>query len=803
MPPLVLAAVAWGAGLIVAHHWLVPLGVKPQPLFLLCLLPVAAILLWPKDRSMRLSSACALALLGGALRYWAAIPDLDDPVLVAHYNDCGWVTLEGVVRGYPDVRDTWTNLRLGVESIELEGEAYPVHGTVLVRAARYPEYRYGDRLRVSGLLETPPVSEDFSYRDYLAGQGIYSFVGHPQTEWLASGQGSPLWTAIFALKDRARAVIAGLVPDPEASLLQGIVLGIETGIPAGLYDDYNATGTSHIIVISGANITLIAALFSRTLGRVVGRRRAYWFTLASVILYVLLVGADAVVVRAGVMGALYLTARHLGRRATAYVSLFASLLFLTLINPLALWNVGFQLSFAATLGLALFTPAIERLFERALTRFVPPERARQVIRTLNDAVVVSLAAQALTTPLVVYHFGRLSLVAPLTNLLILPIQPPIMALGGLATVAGLVPILEPAARVVAWLPWLGLAYTNAVVRTMADWRFASVSIGRASASVLLLYYGLLLGGIWLWQKRDGTHGRAWAWVKSLPTRWSTTGVLGLLLAAAILACLAVVQLPDGRLHVSFLDVGQGDAILITAPQGQQILVDGGPSPSALTSALGQEMAFWDRSLDVVVMTHPDGDHVAGLLEVLDRYRVGQWLDNGRPGDDAVYAECQALLEGATATRHVVRAGDRLELGQNVVLEVLHPSLEPISGPDGEDNDHSVVLRLIWAGASFLLTGDVGAEAERLLLESGQPLSAAVLKVAHHGSGASSTDPFLAAVAPRYAVIPVGADNRFGHPKREVLDRLARSGDVTVLRTDESGTIEFITDGQRLWVQTER
>ena len=801
MPPLVLVAVAWLAGLAVAYHvhqQSVPIELHPVPLLLLSLIPLAALLLWRKDQKLRLGAVCALALLVGILRYQIALPDSNDPGFIAYYNDQGWLTLEGVIRGYPDVRDTWTNLELDVEKID--GVEHPVHGTVLVRAPRYPEYHYGDRLRVSGLLETPPELEGFSYRDYLKRQGIYSIVYRPQIEGLASGQGSPFWSAIYAFKDRARDVVARLMPEPEASLLQGILLGIETGIPPDLYDAYNATGTSHIIVISGSNITIVAALFAATSGRLLGKRRAYWVTMAGIVIYVLLVGADAAVVRAGLMGGLYITARRLGRGATAYVSLFASAILLTAVNPLALWDAGFQLSFAATLGLILFTPGIEGAFEGLLKRFVSAERARQVVRYLNDVLIVTLAAQVLTLPLIVYKFGRLSLVAPLTNLLILPVQPPIMIWGGAATLTGLVPLLEPVARVVAWFPWLCLAYTNAVVRWMAAWPLASLQISHASAGRLVFYYAVILSAAWALRQRQGYIRRAWTW---LTVRWSTTAVLGTPAVMAVLIWLAVLQLPDGRLHVAFLDVGQGDAILITAPNGQQVLVDGGPSPTVLTSALGREMPFWDHSLDLLVMTHPDADHITGLVEVLDRYRVDLWLDNGRPDDDALYTQCQALLAQATVPREVVRAGNRLDLGNGLSLEVLHPPAELLSGTESDQNNNSVVLRLVWGQARFLLTGDLEAEAEQLLLQSGQPLDADVLKVAHHGSGGASTAAFLAAVGPKYAVISVGADNRFGHPKQDLLDRLAALGQVKILRTDEQGTVEFITDGQQLWVRTER
>ena len=165
MPPLVLVAAAWAAGLVLAHHLLAPAGVEPGALLIVGAVPLAALLLWRRDRSLRLSSICALALIAAALRYQAALPEWNDPAFIAHYNGVGWVTVEGVVRGYPDLRDTWTNLRLGAESLDAGAQSHPVHGIVLVRAPRLPESRYGDRLRVSGLLEAPPELPGFSYED--------------------------------------------------------------------------------------------------------------------------------------------------------------------------------------------------------------------------------------------------------------------------------------------------------------------------------------------------------------------------------------------------------------------------------------------------------------------------------------------------------------------------------------------------------------------------------------------------------------------------------------------------------------
>ncbi|MBN1660903.1 MAG: ComEC/Rec2 family competence protein, partial [Anaerolineae bacterium] len=499
---------------------------------------------------------------------------------------------------------------------------------------------------------------------------------------------------------------------------------------------------------------------------------------------------------AGVMGGLYVTARRVGRRATAYVSLGAAAVALTALTPLALWDPGFQLSFAATLSLCLFTPPLERRLRASLERWFGEERGQQTARLLGEALVATTAAQVLTLPLVAYHFHRLSVVSALANLLIVPAQPPVMSVGGLAAVLAAVPGLEPAAQAVAWVPWLCLAYTVAVVRALAAWPTASLALPPFDGWWLIAYYGALAATAWGWPRLRQPRPAHPA-PGALPRPVQNT-LLGLAFAAAALAWIAVLQMPDDKLHVAFLDVGQGDAVLITAPGGRQVLVDGGPSPAALTTALGHEMPFWDRSLDLVVLTHPDGDHITGLVELIERYRVGGWLDNGRPAAGGLHAECEARLAAAGVPRAAVAAGHQIDLGDGLLIDVLGPPAGGLGAGKDADNEHSVVLRVSWGAASFLLTGDVGAQGETALLRSGRALEATVLKVAHHGSGGSTSAPFLDAVAPAFAVISVG-ENTFGHPSPDVIERLNARG-ITALRTDELGTVEFVTDGKRLEIR---
>jgi len=485
---LLYLGIAWLLGIYLTSLLQVP----TELIWLAAALPVAVVILWWRERSIRLGGACCLALLLGALRFRVSIPQLDDHSL-AHYNDTGWTTIKGVVASEPDVRDQRTNLRVEVHQIRVEELWQNIEGKALVQASRYPQYAYGDELEVSGLLETPPEFEDFSYRDYLAHRGIYSVLRRPQIKLLAHGQGNPVYAALLAFKGRALSTIGAILPEPEASVLAGILLGVDHGIPKNLEEDFKTTGTTHVLVISGYNIALLAGILTAIGHRLIGKRKATLFVLAGIAVYTVLVGTDAAVVRAAFMGGLYVLALHYGRQSHALISLMVAATLMTLLDPRALWDVGFQLSFAATLGLILLVSPMQKGLESWLRKGLSETKVRQVVNGLNDALIVTLAAQIMTTPIILYTFSRLSLVSPLTNLLILPPQPMVMICGGIATLLGLVWV--PMGQVMGWIAWLVLTYTVRVVEITARIPFAAFDIQRPSLIIIWLYYGLLLG--WL------------------------------------------------------------------------------------------------------------------------------------------------------------------------------------------------------------------------------------------------------------------------------------------------------------------
>jgi len=785
---VVYVSIAWLVGLGLAVHsngvlwpWLLVAGIS-----------LFGILFIPRNPQVRLAFFALLAFSLGATRYIRALPELANPGHIAYFNNKGQLVLTGVVSSEPVIHDQTTDIRLRAEKIQLPGEeARGVMGTVFLRTNRYPELKYGDRLAVEG--ELVPPSDDLltGWREYLAHQHIYSEINAQSTVVVEKNQGSWLYRAIYEMKDKARLTIRSILPDPQAALLTGILLGDDSGLPAALEEQFRITGMTHIIAISGFNIAILAGLLLAFGKPLLGHRRSAWFVMLGIAVYTVLVGADAAVLRAAIMASLLvISTRLLGRPTYAPASLFTAALVMTMVNPFILWDIGFQLSFAATLGLMIFVGPWGRWLQRQIKWLDDRQRLPWLRRMVSEVILATLAALLLTMPLIVYHFGRLSLISPLANLFILPAQPGVMIWGGLATLVGMVfPVLG---QVLAWIAWLFLNYTISLVRFFSGLSAASIPVTISPLAVVTIY--LVIFGL-VWFRKPGTKLRAL--VENYLIQDLKPGiVLALVSAVAALVLGWAWTQPDGDLHITFFDVGQGDAILIETPAGRRILVDGGAFPTLLNDHLGRQIPFWNRKIDVVVATHPDGDHIAGLPGLFDHYDVDQIFTNGQLDGGETY---QALLEIADkdgTVHHEVIAGEVIQLEDGVRLEVLNPGDWIGEAGESLDNNKSVAMRLVYGRFSLLLTGDAGWEAERALLTSGQDLTAVVYKAGHHGANSSSSAVFLERVKPAYIIVSAGEGNRYGHPGEEFLNRAANVG-AAVLRTDELGTIEVVSDGHML------
>lgn len=280
-------------------------------------------------------------------------------------------------------------------------------------------------------------------------------------------------------------------------------------------------------------------------------------------------------------------------------------------------------------------------------------------------------------------------------------------------------------------------------------------------------------------------------------------LLATLFLANILAWLAVFELVNPNLlEVNFFDVGQGDGFFIETAKRQQILIDGGPG-SGILEKLGQEMPFWDRTIDLIILTHPEKDHLSGLIEVLKRYRVENILWTGVIRDIPEYKEWSTLLQKEGAEIFLAKAGQKIKCSkgelENCYIEIFYP-FETLEGKEFKNsNNTSIVAKLVFGENSFLFTGDAEKDVEKELIIKKLSIDSDILKIAHHGSKTSSSDDFVKMVSPQIAVISAGKGNSYGHPHKEVLEVLAKYG-IKILRTDLDGDIKIISDGENLKIE---
>ena len=765
-------ALGWSVGLALAS------GPFPVPSIWIGLL-VPALLALLLARRLRWPALTLVALALGGLRLSIA-PATDS---LSAFNDRGGLTLEGIVASPPVLTDSALQLRVAVDTVERGGERMPVSGVALVRAPVSASAEPGDRVRATGFLVAPRLMGDLDYGAYLARDGVHSILRDASAEVVAPAASGGLDVLLAQVRASLAAGIERALPPPQSGLLVAMLLGDESGIAPATADAFAVTGTAHLVAISGFNMLVVSSAVQAILLRLRMRRGLATVLSVGVIAgYTLLVGASPAVLRAALMSGLLVVGQSLRRRTFIASSLAFALIVITAVNPLALWDIGFQLSLLAALGIALLAAPFTHAADRLADRWLPVPLARPVEQFINPALGTSLAAQLTVLPLIALVFGRMSLISPLVNLLVAPAQSALLLSGAAGALLTLVPFAPPLVLAPAFVL---LTYTTSVIEAFARLPLAEIQ-AYPGAGGIALFYGLFLAGGLLMVARPGWLDRAGRRLRSSPVAVAVAlAALGVL----VLTGSRLIERADSALHLWFIDLDGDPALLIQTPGGAQILVDGGSHPARLLSAIGEQLPFDDRQIDLWAITQPSLQRIESAGRLLDQYAVARALTNGQPILDPAL---QAVLSRVGQVTPLV-AGQRIELSDGVALEALSPASPP--GVTARAADEALALRLTYGDVSVVLPGDLSAQAQATLLNSGGVQPATVLQLPAGGAEDTLNPEWLALLQPSVAI----AQTRAEDPNQPAPETRELLGDIPLFTTGERGPIHVWTDGQGVWV----
>lgn len=710
---LVVATVAWVAGILLGN--VMPLSSLPLLIAafaaFLCL-----IFFWRNPRN-RIFTLIILCFLLGFWRYTIASP-LGDANAISASIGTGTLEIRGSVSDEPKLEGKMRVLLVAVSAISKNAGAswQAAHGKMEVKTlggAIEDPYgaNYGDDVELQGKLQIPPPHTT---------PDIFASMIFPRIS-VKGTSGNAVIAALYHLRVTLSTIISQSLPQPEAALLTAIVLGLNTPALKPLASAFNVTGTVHLIVSSGFKVTILAGLIlastrwlytnpaTQATPMLPAQKRKYnkrrWLTSTVVIIciaaYTVLSGAGPAALRAGIMGGLLVIAPLFGRTYNVYTALAICTCILTFFDPFVLWDVGFQLSFIGTLGIIILTPILQKAL-KSIER-LPFGYA------IAEISAVTIAAQIATLPIDAITFQQISFIAPITNILTVPLLAITIFMGIFICVSGI--LYAPLGILCGWVAWPVLWYIGNIVTECAILPGAFMTVNGLSGGFAWCYYALLCSVVativykWPAEKKNrqdhatSTARRTWRMVQ-------LSAALAIVLATGTTALAAK---NDGRLTVSFLSVGpvnqqpQGEAVLIQTPDKKIALIDGGMDATSLAQELDSRLPSWQRSIDVVISTTQKSDHLTGLQDVITRFQVGEVVDAGMLHPNVGYALWRRTILERNLHYVQVRQGTTIAVGGQVALQVFWPRSSLHKGSN-EEEDNGLVVRLITPGLRLLFLG---------------------------------------------------------------------------------------------------
>jgi competence protein ComEC len=726
---------------------------------------------------------------------------------ISRFTSLEGISLEGIIDRPPERSRGRLQLLIRSEKIILSNRQIPVNGLLLIFLREEDSsLRVGDRLRFFCGLHSPRGFHNpggFSYEGHLAFERIHT-VGFLSEEkgWVKLGEGfkNPLTLQVEGWRDHIRDFLNREADARTSSIFKALVLGQQGDIPEEIKEYFILTGTAHLLAISGDQFGIVALLSFSLLIWMLKRSEyllltldvkkwAAGLTLPCIVLYAFIAGGGISVIRAAIMVITFLFSILLRRERNLLHTLALAAFLILLFSPPSLFDVSFQLSFLAVLSILYLIPAILEEFKQGgISLLLKTSWKKNILKYMGLSLLVTGVAILGTAPFVALHFNRFSPIGFFTNLLTIPwVGFLIVPLSLSASIFSF--FFTPLA---AFLMNINGFITLILLRVLAFFAsipYASFFVSTPTYFEIILFYLLLFSIV---------HLR-----KGKKIRYTFVGLCIVLVLD--LAFWNFKDLFQKDLRLTFTDVGHGDSILIEFPKGKKMLIDGGGlyedrfdiGKNVIAPSLWKKKI---RRIDNLALTHPDPDHLKGLIFVASQFSIGQFWDNGFQTGSEPYLQLNKILKEKKISTQSLNDGTPTQIINGVEISVLNPpagySMQWKGRNVSDLNNSSLVLKLRFKNVFLLLTGDIGKEAEERMLRKGYPLRADILKIPHHGSSASSSPLFLEKVKPSYAILSVGERNIGRLPHPEVLKRYQQLG-ISIFRTDRQGAITVVTDGEHI------
>ena len=648
---------------------------------------------------------------------------------------------------------------------------------------------YGDKIGFYLEYQKPNAARNymgFDYSNYLKTKKILGTVNVESNnlQVISHNNTNAILNKIYSLKNIMKQKINELLPKETAGLCIGMLIGETSNIEESMQEDFRDSNLSHILAVSGANVSYIIISITYIFNKMYFRKKlSKIISIILLILFMLLTGCTSSVNRACIMAILMLIAELLNRKSDVYNNLALSALILLIINPYSILDIGFQLSYMGTIGIVFLHDKISNIVQLK----------NKIIKYFFEMIIVTTCANLAIIPIMMFHFNTVSLTFYFSNVLAGPILGAVVIIGFIMFFVSL--ILNSLTIPIAFILNIMLKFIIKIAELTASLPISKILITTPSIWFIIIWYSTI---IILYYKEKAK--------KFYLKNKKNLKIAVICILIIVLTSNLVIKL-NKDLKIYFIDVGQGDSCLIVTPTNKKILIDGGGSEFG-SFDVGEKTLLpylLDRKikkLDYVLISHFDSDHVGGILTLMEKIKIEKIIICKQGEVSENYKKFLKILKSKKIKVQIVKAKDKISIDKDTFFYILHPANELIK--DNILNNNSIVTKFYYRNFSILFTGDIEEIAEKELIkkyESSSILRSTVLKVGHHGSKTSSTKELLEKVKPKIALIGVGENNNFGHPNSEVLNRL-NSLNCKIYRTDLNGEIVLTIDkNSKVYVNT--